>query len=53
MATSVSNDVKGLDVGDTHFSTASEPWLTRAEWIWTLFGLGLLITFLRFALDHS
>ena len=52
MATSVTDDVKRLREAEWQFSSSAEPWLSRREWTWTLFGLGLVITFLRFAVEH-
>jgi hypothetical protein len=52
MGTSVTDEVKRLDDAESRFSSSAEPWLSRREWMWTLFGLALLITFLRFAVEH-
>ena len=52
MATSVSDEVKRLDDAELQFSAMPEPWLSRIEWTWTLVGLGLVITFLRFTVEH-
>jgi hypothetical protein len=53
MATAVTDSVKRLEEAESRFISTPEPWLSRIEWLWTLFGLALVITLLRFAVERN
>lgn len=50
MASSLTDDAKGEDWSGVRSAGAGLRW-TRAEWLWTIFGLVLLVTFLFFVID--
>jgi hypothetical protein len=50
MATSLTDDAKHQVWAEARHAETGRPW-TRAEWLWTLFGLALLVTFLLFVVD--
>jgi hypothetical protein len=50
MATSLADDAKNADWREPLTIAEPRPFLTRAEGLWTLFGLALLGTFLSFVL---
>ena len=52
MATAVTDDVKRLREAESQFSSTAEPWLSRLEWLWTLVGVGLVITLLGMVVER-
>ena len=53
MATSLTPETKNDDWEDREVTSARAPSWSRAEWLWTLFGIGLFCVFLLFvALDY-
>ena len=53
MATSLAPDAKNKDWTEPGVISASGPKTSRAEWLWTLFGLALLGAFLSFVVDDN
>jgi hypothetical protein len=51
MATSLAPGAKREDWADLPATTGGEPLSTRAQWLWTMFGLALLGMFLAFVVD--
>ena len=51
MATSVTQDATHEDWAETHAMPGSDRRSIRAELLWTLFGLALLVAFLFFVID--
>ena len=51
MATSVTRDATFEDWAETHEMPGSDRRSIRAELLWTLFGLALLVAFLFFVID--
>jgi hypothetical protein len=49
-ATSLAGDPRRDDWTEPRYDGAGQSW-TRTEWLWTLFGLALLVTFLLFLVD--
>jgi len=51
MATSLIHDAKSENWAEPRSTAGTEPMLTRAEWLWTFFGLALLGAFLALLVD--
>ena len=51
MATSLAPGAKHEDWAGLPATTGGEPLSTRAQWLWTVFGLALLGAFLAFVVD--
>jgi len=51
MATSLAPGAKHDDWADLPATTGGEPLSTRAQWLWTVFGLALLGAFLAVVVD--
>jgi hypothetical protein len=50
MATSFTDDTKREDWSEPRYAGAGQP-LNLTEWLWTLLGLALLVTFVLFLID--
>lgn len=53
MATSLTHDARPEESAQRTGEPGSDPVVTRAEWLWTLFGMALLGAFLSLAVDDS
>ncbi len=51
MATSLAHEAKHEDSAEPRAMPGADSVSTRAEWLWTLFGLALLGAFLSFVVD--
>jgi hypothetical protein len=51
MATSLAPEATNADWADPRAVTADDPRATRAVWLWTIFGVVLLVVFLAFVVD--
>lgn len=51
MARSLTREATHEDWAEPRAVPGGEPTSTRAEWLWTLFGLALLVIFLFFVID--
>jgi len=51
MATSLASDATNADWAEPRAMTADDPHATRALWLWTVFGVVLLVAFLAFVVD--
>jgi hypothetical protein len=51
MATSLAPQTTNVDWADSDTIPTSDARATRALWLWTLFGLVLLVAFLAFVVD--
>lgn len=51
MATSLAPEATNADWADPRATTADDPHAARAIWLWTIFGVVLLVTFLALVVD--
>jgi len=51
MTTSLTENAQREDWFEPGSMAGAKPMLTRAEWLWTLFGIALLVVFLFFVID--
>ena len=53
MAASLAPEARHEDWAEPRAMPSGDPLSTRAQWLWTLFGLALLGAFLAFVVDDS
>ena len=53
MATLLTDVVAGESQSEPRAALKAGAWSTRAEWLWTLFGLILLVAFVALVLDDN